>query len=294
VLGLYSLDSRLTAARTHLASLQAQAQTLRRQRAVLARELQVAKAGVAISQRRLASRLRLLYEQGDVTAFEVLLGSKTLDDALTGLENLDRVASLDRDVLTQVRTAKGRVTAASAALAVRAERLAAATRAAEATAASLERAKAERTAYIAGLAEQRRLNSAEIGRLEEQARAAELRTQRLLHSVPDATVATPAAPDASTLTAPAAPAAGGRTIIVSATGYALSGATATGLPVGWGVAAVDPGVIPLGTHMTIPGYGEAVAADTGGAIVGATIDLWFPTVAQAQAWGRRTITIVLH
>ena len=54
------------------------------------------------------------------------------------------------------------------------------------------------------------------------------------------------------------------------------------------------GVIPLGTHMTIPGYGEAVAADTGGAIIGSTIDLWFPTVAQANAWGRRVVTIVLH
>ena len=81
---------------------------------------------------------------------------------------------------------------------------------------------------------------------------------------------------------------------MSATGYALSGTTATGIPVGWGVVAVDPNVIPLGTHMTIPGYGEAVAADTGGAIVGATIDLWFPSVAQAQIWGRRTVTITLH
>ena len=43
-----------------------------------------------------------------------------------------------------------------------------------------------------------------------------------------------------------------------------------------------------------PGYGDAVAADRGGSIVGATIDLWFPTVAQAEAWGRRTVTIVLH
>jgi len=57
---------------------------------------------------------------------------------------------------------------------------------------------------------------------------------------------------------------------------------------------VDPSVIPLGTRMTIPGYGEGVAADTGGAIQGATIDLWFPTAADAAAWGRRTVTITLH
>jgi 3D (Asp-Asp-Asp) domain-containing protein len=86
----------------------------------------------------------------------------------------------------------------------------------------------------------------------------------------------------------------GRAVTVVATGYALSGRTSTGLPVGWGVAAVDPSVIPLGTHLTVPGYGEAVAADVGGAVRGAVVDLWFPTVAQANAWGRRSVTVVLH
>jgi 3D (Asp-Asp-Asp) domain-containing protein len=64
--------------------------------------------------------------------------------------------------------------------------------------------------------------------------------------------------------------------------------------VGYGVVAVDPSVIPLGTRMTIPGYGEGIAADTGGAIRGAVIDLWFPSAGQAAAWGRRTVTITLH
>ena len=81
---------------------------------------------------------------------------------------------------------------------------------------------------------------------------------------------------------------------VVATGYTGNGSTATGAPTGWGVVAVDPGVIPLGTRMEIPGYGSGVAADTGGAIQGATIDLWFPTVEQARLWGRRTVTITLH
>ena len=81
---------------------------------------------------------------------------------------------------------------------------------------------------------------------------------------------------------------------VVATGYALSGTTATGAPVGWGVVAVDPSVIPLGTRMWIPGYGEGVAADTGSAIQGARIDLWFPSTGQALAWGTRTVTITLH
>ena len=54
------------------------------------------------------------------------------------------------------------------------------------------------------------------------------------------------------------------------------GVTATGVPLTKGIVAVDPGVIPLGTHMFIPGYGFGVAADTGGSIVGNIIDLGYP------------------
>jgi len=294
VLGLYSLDSQLTAAQSRLSALRAQAVRLRGERASLADQLHVARAGMAISQRRLGVHLRQIYEQGDTSAIEIILGSKSLDDALTSLDNLNRTASLDKAVLAQLRGARKRLTGAAHALEARTQALAAATRSAEATAASLRQAKTERTAYVSRLATQRQLNSAQIGSLEAQARAATVRTPELTRSAPETTVA--GAP--TTLVAPGAVVApgatGGRVITVSATGYALSGTTATGLPVGWGVAAVDPSVIPLGTHMTIPGYGEAVAADTGGAIVGATIDLWFPSVAQAQAWGRRTVTITLH
>ena len=83
-------------------------------------------------------------------------------------------------------------------------------------------------------------------------------------------------------------------LTVSATAYSLPGYTASGLHVGWGVVAVDPRVIPLGTRMTVPGYGEAIAADVGTAIIGDRIDLWFPTLAQAKAWGRRDVTIIIH
>jgi 3D (Asp-Asp-Asp) domain-containing protein/peptidoglycan hydrolase CwlO-like protein len=292
VLSLYSLDSRLESARARLADLQSQAGVLRRERVSLTRQLRVARTGVSISQRQLASRLRSLYEQGDVTAMEVLLGAKSLDEALTGLDNLDRVANQDQSVLAQLRTAKRQLGTAGTALAARVAKLEAATRAAAATAASLARTKAERSAYISSLANERRLNSAQISRLEAAAQAAAVRTKQLAHA-PDPVLAESVLP--GTAGAPAvAPVAGMQTITVTATGYALSGTTVTGLPAGWGVVAVDPGLIPLGTHLTIPGYGEAVAADTGGAVVGASIDLWFPSGAQAQAWGRRSVTITLH
>lgn len=69
-----------------------------------------------------------------------------------------------------------------------------------------------------------------------------------------------------------------------------SGTTATGLPTGFGVVAVDPKVIPLGTKLYIPGYGEAVAGDTGGNIKGAKIDLGFDNVKNGW-WSARFVEI---
>lgn len=51
--------------------------------------------------------------------------------------------------------------------------------------------------------------------------------------------------------------------------------TATGIPLAKGVAAIDPRYIPYGTRMYVPGYGEALAADTGGGIQGRMIDLGY-------------------
>jgi uncharacterized protein YabE (DUF348 family) len=51
--------------------------------------------------------------------------------------------------------------------------------------------------------------------------------------------------------------------------------TATGIPLAKGVAAIDPRYIPYGTRMYVPGYGEALAADTGGGINGRMIDLGY-------------------
>ena len=51
--------------------------------------------------------------------------------------------------------------------------------------------------------------------------------------------------------------------------------TATGIPLAKGVAAIDPYYIPYGTRMYVPGYGEALAADTGGGVKGRMIDLGY-------------------
>jgi 3D (Asp-Asp-Asp) domain-containing protein/uncharacterized protein YabE (DUF348 family) len=74
-----------------------------------------------------------------------------------------------------------------------------------------------------------------------------------------------------------------------------SGYTATGYRAGHGIVAVDPRVIPLGTRLYIPGYGFAIAGDTGGAIVGKRIDLGFNSLSDALDFGRRVVKVyTLH
>lgn len=90
-----------------------------------------------------------------------------------------------------------------------------------------------------------------------------------------------------------------KVLTMSATGYDISpqtlpgstGRTATGIPARFGVIAVDPRVIPLGTYVFVEGYGFALAADTGGAIKGNKIDLCFSSRAEALRWGRRPVKV---
>jgi 3D (Asp-Asp-Asp) domain-containing protein len=69
------------------------------------------------------------------------------------------------------------------------------------------------------------------------------------------------------------------------------GMTAIGRRAGYGIVAVDPHIIPLGTKLYISGYGFAVAGDTGGAIVGHRIDLGFDSLRSALLFGRRDVTV---
>jgi 3D (Asp-Asp-Asp) domain-containing protein len=63
--------------------------------------------------------------------------------------------------------------------------------------------------------------------------------------------------------------------------------TASGMKSGRGVVAVDPKVIPLGSKLYVEGYGYAIAGDTGGAIKGDRIDVFFYSSGEMAEWGRR-------
>ncbi len=66
-----------------------------------------------------------------------------------------------------------------------------------------------------------------------------------------------------------------------------------GLPLGYGIIAVDPKVIPMGSRLYVEGYGEGIAADQGGAIKGNRIDLCFATHQAALNYGIKTVKVTI-
>ncbi len=292
-LDLYALDSSLATAQSKLTGLRAEAAHLRLQQVQLAQEIGATQRTLKISQQHLGENLRLMYEQGETDPVAVILGAESLSDAVSTLDGLKRVTDQSSGFVVASALAKHRLQTLRGALSAHRARIASAVRATAATTRTLASARADRLSFISGLRAQQQLKASQIQQLEASVQRAEVKSTTLTAAVAasgpvPAVVGDPSPAPASTQSS------GGRTLVVSATGYSLPGHTATGLPVGWGIVAVDPTVIPLGTRMTIPGYGEGVAADVGSGIRGATIDLWFPTIAQAFAWGRRTVTITLH
>jgi peptidoglycan DL-endopeptidase CwlO len=285
-LELYSLEAQLGRAQSELTAIDARRAALAREQVAARTQLTVAKQALLASQTELSDLARALYQQSGNDPLAVLLGAKSLDEAIAGLDGISRAAGQNNRIVEQARSARARLSGLTARLAERDAELDGLAAAAEARAASLAATAGQRRDLVAELRRQQGLNAARIATIEARARTAATRTTA---------VAAPAPPLAPVeMMAPMITPSGERTLTVSATGYTIRGRTSTGIPTAPGVVAVDPSVIPLGTRLTIPGYGVGIAADTGGAVQGNTIDVWFPTQAQALGWGRRVVTVTIH
>jgi 3D (Asp-Asp-Asp) domain-containing protein len=278
ILDLYALDSKLNRVHAELASLGAQRERIVRERQSILMQLGVSRHNARASQRQLAVLVHRLYEQQSDDPLAVVLGAESLEQAIATLDDLSSAARQHLQIAAESRDALDSLHASIHALAQKDAHLHGLEDAASRTAASLEATEGARRDYLSTLAGQRQLNSAQISRINARAQASAATSAAITPRIASAGVADPAS----------------RTITVVATGYSMSGSTATGVPVGWGTVAVDPSVIPLGSRLTIPGYGEGVAADTGSAVRGAIVDLWFPTPQQAFDWGRRVVTVTLN
>jgi len=108
--------------------------------------------------------------------------------------------------------------------------------------------------------------------------------------------------NAPATTAPTTNNTASKEIIVEASAYTAScegcsGITATGIDLKANpnakVISVDPSIIPLGSKVYVEGYGEAIAGDTGGAIKGKRIDVFFPSQQDAINFGVKQLKVTI-
>ena len=97
-------------AQARLSTLQAAAVRLKGERATLTHALRLARLDARLCQQRLALRLRFIYDHGTTSSLDVVMGAKSLGDAMTELDDFNRVAASNADVLLQVRSAQHHMT----------------------------------------------------------------------------------------------------------------------------------------------------------------------------------------
>ena len=96
---------------------------------------------------------------------------------------------------------------------------------------------------------------------------------------------------------------GQRTFLAKVTAYAdgiggvpMGARTYSGTKTRWGVVAVDPKMIPIGSALSIEGYDDTIflAEDVGGAIKGESLDVWLPDAKEAKTYGTqyRRVTVL--
>jgi 3D (Asp-Asp-Asp) domain-containing protein len=303
LLQLYAAEAFLARAQAEQSQLEARSSRLAEEEADATLRTAIVRRSLDASQRRVATLLRELYIQGEPDPIAVILGATSLDEVMTGIEGLSRATAQNERLVLEAAAKGRRLSELRVDLAAQRTNLDSARAAARAGTARLAAAVAGQRETVATIRRRAELTRARLAALQARAHEAEQRSAGITAAAADSSGSssaaapapvTPATPTTSTPDAPANPPSGTRTLVVDAVAYHLPGNTASGLPVGMGVIAVDPSVIPLGTRVFVPGYGAAVAADTGSAIKGNIIDLWMPTTAQAQAWGRRTVTITIY
>lgn len=89
----------------------------------------------------------------------------------------------------------------------------------------------------------------------------------------------------------------GEEVPVSITQYCLKGTTRRGRFVRPGIVAADPRIFPLARYVEVfmgkKYLGRFLVDDTGGNVIGATLDIWTPSCRQAARFGRHTGKAVL-
>ncbi len=233
------------------------------------------------SQTVLEHRLKNIYKYGQTNVFEVIFSAKNLNDLVNRISYLNKIAKLDKKILIQNEKKKLELEQIQKELKNKQDELQSTKDYYQDSKDNFLAKKGEKNNFLAKLRQDKSKSQEIIDNLEAQAAAVQNRMARLQTPSRGGISGVPTG-----------------SLRMLATGYCPdcgngNGRTASGLKAGYGIAAVDPAVIPLGTKLSISGYGKAIAADTGGAIKGNRIDLCFNTHAEANAFGKKWVIVTI-
>lgn len=235
---------------------------------------------IATQRAALEKRLCTTYKSDDIGYLDVILGAGDFNEFLNRVDMVTMIADDDRQLIEAINAARQTEEDKLSTLSQKQGELDGLITELSDAQASLLDAQAEQQSTVAGIEAEMQDNQSQLDALRAEASAIEDRMDEIQDSADEGGDDSP-------------PPAGGTSMTMTATAYCLTGTTATGMPVGRGVIAVDPSVIPLGTRVHVSGYGDAIAADIGGAINGNIIDVWLPC-ADAYAWGTRTVEVTIY
>ncbi|MEK7818118.1 MAG: 3D domain-containing protein [Actinomycetota bacterium] len=244
------------------------------------RRLEETRRQLSDRQGFLEKRLRGTYKSDDAGYLEVVMGAGDFSELINRLDMINIIAEDDRQLIDSFKDSKTKVEENLASLSANQQELAGLLESLDSSRQNLVAAQARQQSAVASVQSEKEMTENQISQLQAEAASIESSMSQIQSQSYSAG-------------GYSAPPAGGSSFSMTATAYCLGGRTASGMPVGRGVIAVDPGVIPLGSRVHVSGYGDAIAADTGGAIRGNKIDVWLPC-GEAYAWGVRSVTVTVY
>lgn len=225
-------------------------------------------------------RIRSMYISGTGSYLEVLLASDNLSDFISRFDMITQVIKFDNQVIAKLKEKKQAIAKEKDNLKHENEKLEALKTANESTLLNLNKEIKEQKTLLSKATEE-----------EKQLLAENASRQLAYNNSKNSNGGTLSRGTSKSLSY-------SQVLNMQSTAYSGDGITASGAatrrdPDGYSTIAVDPRVIPIGSTVYVEGYGYAIAQDTGGAIKGNIIDVFFHSESEANSWGRRPVKVYI-
>ncbi|WP_446899709.1 3D domain-containing protein [Clostridium sp. LBM24168] len=237
------------------------------------KKLQTIENNSRVQNELFKKRARAMYMTGMDGYLQVLLTSNNINDFISRVDTISKIIKFDKNILDKLKQNQKIISSQKMAMVSEKQKLQALKTSNEATLAKLN----------ADISNQKQLLAKE-SKKESDLIAEENSRQIALNNVNN-TMSNSLSRGGSISFSSS------NSFTANATAYCNGGITASGMSTRRGIIAVDPRVIPIGSRVYVEGYGYAIAADTGGAIRGNRIDLFFPSSSEAHNWGMRSVKV---